>query len=182
MQALAVIRTLGVVADFQERIYALSHDGSERVRSAAIGLLAELEGATAVRILRQALKDPDARVQANAVEVLAAIDVVNERASLEPMLDAPDHRVRANAVKALIGTHLREAAVALISMLEHSSPAHRISGLWVVERLTLTSLADRTRVLAEHDPDERVRQRARCVLTDSLPLGALELTVDEEAR
>jgi len=180
--ALAVIRTLGVVADYQERIYALSHDTSERVRSAAVALLSQLEGATARRILRQALRDPDARVQANAVEVLAAIDAVHERASLEPMLDAPDHRVRANAVKALIGLHMREAALALIAMLEHHSPAHRISGLWVIERLNLTTLTERVRLLAEHDPDECVRERARSVLNDALSLAAIESTSNGEPR
>lgn len=164
LRALRLVRLGGLAGEFEERVYALAHDADDRVRSAALSLLSELEGATAVRILRQALNDPNARVQANAVEVLEALGVGAAEPALTRKLESDDNRVRANAAKALLPHGVRDAAVTLLRMLTHESPAQRLSGLWVVQRLGLVSLLPRVRALANHDPDGRVRDRARAVV------------------
>lgn len=166
LRALSIVRLLDLAQVFEERIYALSHDSDDKTRSLAMTILADLEGATACRILRQALHDPNQRVQANAVEVLASINLDKWGAELGRKLDADHHRVRANAVRALLGQRVREAAVALIAMLTEASPAHRISALWVVEQLRLTTLLPRVRQMAAEDPDEVVRARAERILSD----------------
>ena len=168
LRALRIVRVLTLAADFQDQICALSHDAESKVRSLAVAMLSQLEGATAARILRQALNDPDDRVQANAVEALAELSGRSEVESLARKLEAEHQRVRANAVKALLAHRHRRAAVVLIGMLQHAGAAHRMSALWVVEQLGLTTLAPRERHLAQNDPDARVRERAWRVLSETL--------------
>jgi HEAT repeat protein len=168
LRALRIVRVLTMAADFQDRICALSHDEERKVRSLAVAMLSQLEGATAARILRQALNDPDDRVQANAVEAVAELSGGSEIESLARKLEADHQRVRANAVKALLAHRHRQAAVVLIGMLQHGSAAHRMSALWVVEQLGLATLAPRVRHLAQNDPDARVRERAWQVLSETL--------------
>lgn len=164
LRALRIIRSLGPsVEGFEERIYAASHDSDDKVRSHAVALLAEVDGAAVVRILRQALNDPNSRVQANAIEVL---DRVAASPNLAAKLESDSSRVRANAIKSMLPRCHRDAAVALIEMLKDESPSRRLSALWVVERLGLTSLSERVAKLAEHDPEDSVRSRARDVVSD----------------
>ena len=59
---------------------------------------------------------------------------------------------------------VREAAESLIEFMQHPSHAHRLSALWVVERLKLFSLVDRIAQLAGEDPNPVVRRRARRIL------------------
>lgn len=173
MRALRIIQTLDLDAQFEERVYALGHDPDDRVRSLAITSLAKIEGATAMRILRYALNDPNDRVQANAVEVLAALGTAQWVNRLTPKLSAKSSRVRANAAKALLPLQVREAAAALIEMLQHTSPEQRISALWVVQELKLATLRPRIQQLAESDPDQRVRERALQLLSDPAMLTSL---------
>ncbi len=165
LQALRIVRSLQMAADFEERLYALSHDPEKKVRSLALAMLSQLEGATAARILRQALHDPDDRVQANAVEALANRTGNAEINALARKLKADHQRVRANAVKALLARQHRQAAVVLIGMLQNQSAAYRLSALWVVEQLALTTLSPRVQHLAQGDPDHRVRERAAQVFS-----------------
>ena len=57
-----------------------------------------------------------------------------------------------------------EAGDALLDMLEDSSDSHRLSAIWVVERVGLKSLAPRMAMLSRDDPDERIRRRAASVI------------------
>ncbi len=163
-RALAIIRTLGNAVEYEERIYALNHDPNRKVRSLAVALLSEIEGVTALRILRRSLNDPDARVQANAVEVLSERDLEQFEHALTEKLGADNNRVRANAVKALLPLRVREAALVLVAMLADTSPAQRLSALWVVEQLGLATLAPRVRKIASEDSEEHLRERAERVL------------------
>ncbi len=164
LTALRIIRAIDKTGDFDQRVYALSHDSNERVRSQAVSMLSDIEGPTAMRILRHALNDPDARVQANAIEGISSLMKDLDDCDLSAKLSAGDNRVRANAIKTLVGQRVRDAAVALIHMLGHDLPTHRLSALWVVEQLQLNTLEPRIRKIAELDPDKRVRDRAIAVL------------------
>ncbi len=169
IQALRVIRATEAARAFGERLYPLSHDPDERVRSLVVSILSDVEGVTAVRILRRALYDPDPRVQANAIDVISEDDVDRWKRELESKLDGMHHRVRANAVRILLRKRQRAAAETLLHMLADASPEHRISALWVVRELGLTTLMPRVREMAQKDSDAGVRERAAdLVAGDSL--------------
>lgn len=163
-RALRMVQALGVVAQFDEQVYRLTHDPDPLVRSLAITLLVELPGPTSRRVLRAAMDDPDARVQANAIEVLDTLDIDDRIAVTDKKLDSPDNRVRANAVKSLLRTELHRAGEVLLEMLDDSSRASRLSALWVVQRLCLSSLVERLEAMGRDDPDKRVRERATRII------------------
>jgi HEAT repeat protein len=75
--------------------------------------------------------------------------------------------VRANAIRSLLRLDIREAAGALLDMLEDDSSSHRISALWLIERLNLRSVLRRVELIQAGDPDERVRQRARRIMQEA---------------
>jgi len=134
------------------------------VRGTAVALLAHLPGPVSLRILRRAIEDTDERVQANAVEALALLDEKECRRWVEPKLASAHGRVKGNAVQALLRLEMREAGDALLAMLDDPARGHRISGLWVVERLRLRTVVQRVERLSREDPDPQVRRRAARVL------------------
>jgi HEAT repeat protein len=162
--ALKMLPAFGLVAVLAERIYRCAHDADALVRSAALASLGDLPGVTSQRLLRAALNDPDARVQATAVELLERIDDRGHIESLRGKLHASDNRVRANAIKSLMRVELGKAGAALLEMLGDESHMHRVSALWVVERLRLQSVFDRIAAMSRDDADPRVRARARRVM------------------
>ncbi|MCP4247389.1 MAG: HEAT repeat domain-containing protein, partial [bacterium] len=164
LKALRLIRMWRLTPALAERIYRLCNDGDAMVRSLAVGMLADLEGPTARRILRRAVDDPDARVQANAIEAFEAVHLPDREGPLTEKLRSPHHRVRATAVAALLRMQLPEAGETLLDMLESPQQPQRISALWVIERLNLVSLMHRLIAMADHDPDVQVRRRAARVL------------------
>jgi HEAT repeat protein len=115
-------------------------------------------------VARQAASDPDPRVQANAVEALERMNDASRVPVTLPKLESEHHRVRANAVKSLLPLELAQAADALLAMLEDKSPAHRLSGIWVVEQLSLRSLIPILQALSESDPSAAVRRKSAGVV------------------
>lgn len=160
-RALRIVRRLGLAKDMEASIYRLASGPDSVARSLAVNMLVELPGPTAERLLRRAINDPDERVQANAVETLDQLDVEDRVHCTRPKLDSPNSRVRANAIKALLRVELRQAGEALIDMLEAPSPAHRLSALWVIERLRSPAVIHIIRNMTCNDPDQRVRERAK---------------------
>jgi len=170
-RAVRVAKALGLLQDIADEVYQLAHDREAVVRSTAVGALMELPGPTTIRILRNAVNDPDGRVQANAVEALDRLNVEDRVPYLKAKLNSPHSRVRANAVRALLRVELREAGEVLLDMLEDPSEAHRLSALWVIERMRLRSVLHRILEISHDDPDDRVRQRAHRVVRDFGPHG-----------
>jgi len=172
-------RALRVAADMKllpavaDRIQQLAFDPDAMVRGLAVSLLVHLPGPTTARILRSVIHDPDPRVQANAVEVMDVLNLADRATLLKDKLASTHHRIRANAVKALLRAELHEAGDVLLDMLADPAASHRLSALWVVERLKLRSLLQRVIHLGESDPDERIRRRCRRLfrgLTDDVEL------------
>jgi len=155
---------LGLTGEMSESIFELAHDPDGQVRALAISALVHLPGTTTHRILRDALNDPEPRVQANAIETLGTLGWKDADELVSPKLSSPHNRVRANAVKALLGMQFEAAADALLNMLGETSQSHRLSALWVVERMNLRVLVDRIVEISQTDPDGRVRHRAARVL------------------
>jgi hypothetical protein len=181
-RALNMILSLHLAKQHAEEIYLLVYDPDPVVRGCAVAVLAELPGATTHRLLYFAINDPDERVQANAIEVLDRLDLDERIALTEPKLKSASGRVRAGAVKSLLRAEVHEAGETLLHMLEDQSPMHRLSALWVVERLMLQTASDRVTALSDSDPDERVRQRARHVLERLTGSAGSPLPSDGGAR
>ena len=163
-RALTIARMLGLAKSLEEQVYRLTSDPDPTARSQAVAMLADLDGPTARRIVRRSLDDPDARVQANAIEVLDQLPMPAKHEQLASKLESRHQRVRANAVAALLKMETGQAAETLLDMLSDPSGDHRISALWVVERLGLGSMLHRLEEMGRTDPDARVRRRARRVL------------------
>lgn len=169
---LHAIRTLGLVSEMLPRVYAGCRDSDVVVRVAALKLLAGDAGATTTRLLRDALHDPDPRVQAVAVELSEVRGIDRVADPIREKLASPHNRVRANAIKALWNVQVKDAAQALESMLKDASAPHRISALWVVERLRVREILARLVEMERSDPDPQVRGRARRVLRGWTEQGA----------
>lgn len=160
VRAVRVIAACGLADHFQERLYKLCHSPQAELRSAAVTALARVETPVSKRLLQKALADSDHRVQANAVESIATVGGDSVIDDLLDKLGSTNNRVQANAVKALLKLGVRQAAEALFRMLQHDNRMHRMSALWLIERMGLFSLATRVASLATADPDPVVRQRA----------------------
>lgn len=163
--ALMLARELKLVSALDDHVRRLAYDPDPTVRSLAVSMLAAIPGPSTTRILRNSLNDPDARVKANAVEALDELDIPDRTTITEPFLQDDDNRLRANAVRSMLRTDSWHAGEALIAMLEDQSRAHRLSALWLVENLELTTVLHRLVEISRSDPDEQVRNKAREVLS-----------------
>jgi len=160
-RALQLTRQLDVARELSEQIYRLTHDLDPLIRSLAVAMLSKLPSTTTRRILKTAIADADARVRANAVEVMDQVRDPNRKQYIEPMLKSDDHRARANAVVSLLKLGQRKAGDTLIHMLEDSSRSHRLSGLWVIDRLNIEAMSPRVEHMMLNDADSRIRLRAK---------------------
>jgi len=163
-RTLQLAHAFGVTRALAEQVYRHAHDPDAVVRSLAVAMLADLPGPTSLRILRAVVTDPDARVQANAIEALERLNASDRVDCTAPQLDSKNARVRANAIKSLLRLNVPQAAEELLTMLADPQSNHRLSALWVVERLRLKAMVRRIVDLGSHDPDEKVRRRAGRVL------------------
>lgn len=164
-RALRVAKNLGLVKDLEESIYRSTSAPEPIVRSLAVSMLADLPGPTTERLLRTAVNDPDERVQANAIEVLDQLNTAGRINLTRKKLESSNSRVRANAVKSLLRVELRQAGAALLDMLDAPSAAHRLSALWVIERVGLPAMLTLVNEMSSSDPDKRVRMRAKRVFS-----------------
>lgn len=159
-RALRIVRLIELTPELSQRLSRSASDPNSVVRSLAVANLALMPGALSERLLRVAIHDSDVRVQANAIEALDRLDVADRVALTVPKLTASNSRVRATAVKSLLRSDVARAATALTEMLQDESPAQRLSGLWVIERMHSVSLLAFVEKLAKRDSDPRVRRRA----------------------
>lgn len=164
VRAIQIIRLLGQVSQCADHLIRCCRDTNRYVRSAAVRAVGQLGDETAERILMQAINDPDRRVRANAIDALENRHSRRVTEQLKLKLHDVDHRIRAAAIQTLLRMRVREAAEALLALLADESQPHRISALWVIEKLDLYAISQRIKDIAEQDPDETVRRRARRVL------------------
>ncbi len=161
VRAIQIVKVLGLITRYKAAVFGCARDADRVVRSAAVRALAQLQDGTSEMILSRALEDDDSRVRANAIDAMDDLGVTRQVDRIQARLRDPDHRVRAAAINALLKLQIREAAEALILLLRDPSRAHRVSALWVVEKYGLAGLLNQISDIAENDPDEGVRQRAR---------------------
>jgi hypothetical protein len=163
-RALHLARAVGLVADLEPQVHRLVHDSDPTVRSVAVAMLVLLPGPTSQRLARTCADDADDRVRAGAIESMDALEVRNRSDCTGAFLTSRHPRLRGNAVKSLLTMSDARGGETLLDMLSDASPAHRLSALWVVDRLCLRSVGPQVQGLATRDADERVRLRAQAVL------------------
>lgn len=161
-KTIRVLNTLRLAGALRSKVYQCAHDPDPTVKIAALHLLSDDTSPAAIRLIRESLHDPEPRVQAAAIEAMEKLGV--EASSVEAKLGSKSNRVRANAIKALWKSEFQSASQELEKMLTDDSPDHRLSALWVVERLKLSRVVARLEAMARSDSNLAVRLRARRVL------------------
>ena len=166
LRAIMMARQLTQETFFVPQLVRLADDPDPRVASAAVKALGEVdESNDATGALVSALDHNDDRVAANAVESLEQTDRLDgAREALVQLAVGGRNRSRANAIKALMHVSASEAVMALRRMLDDTDVRHRISALWVVERVLVEGLAQQVGDIARSDPDADVRNRALRVI------------------
>jgi len=154
-RALRIAGALGVIKELSAQVYVLARDRHSLVRGIAVGMLAELPGMTARRILCEAASDPDGRVRANAIEALETLGASERAAVTLPGLESTDARVRSNSVKSLFKLGLPQATQTLSSMLEGPSRSHRLSALWAADKLAVDPPQERREEITPRERGSR---------------------------
>lgn len=180
--ALTAVRSTRAEASVADVLHRLVHDAEPAVRATAGGRLGALPGSTSVRLLRAALDDADPRVQANAIEALEQLSPPRFQEWIQPKLTARQPRVRANAVKALLPHDAENAGHALLDMLEDGPRAAKLSAMWVIGQLQLSSLGERLAFMGREDADEHVRRSANKLLLQLSRADAVTLPDDRWER
>ncbi|HZW10064.1 MAG TPA: HEAT repeat domain-containing protein [Phycisphaerales bacterium] len=190
--ALMTCRRIGAIGAVEPLVLSIVRDSfgesagaAPRVAATAVACLGDLRAARVAAVLTECLaRHPDPRVRANAAEAIGRRRLPDRSRRILTGGAADDHhRVRASALRTLLaawpdakpsGDSAGAAVQGIISMLLDQRPAHRLAGVWVVQR-ALTGgaskpvgrrwpeLASRVNCLAGGDPDPQVRARAAAV-------------------
>jgi hypothetical protein len=166
LKAMQITHELGLGELMKPALMQLAGDPNAKLRSKAVAVLGELGEVPSGVLLDRVLNDSDARVRANAIEVLEA----KHKEQYLPMLaerarsNLTNNRERANAIKALHKMKVRQATIALHSMLLDNRPEHRISAMWALRQIGWWHLLNDVGRLAKEDQNLRVRRYALGVL------------------
>lgn len=186
LELLSIIHRSAVHVDGVE---ALSPERRELLHSAAaaVTLLAELSSPAAQHAVHRCLRHADPRVRANALDAMARVarrsgSIVGGAGMLASAMvefkSDEHHRVRAAAVRAgvlaaIAGGDQRPAENVsgdVAAMLTDGRAMHRISGLWLAERIAGMggapeqlgqTIASAVAEIVRSEPDIHVRTRAR---------------------
>ncbi len=154
---------------------AVDGRGTVYAASAAVVVLAELKSPAAQHALHKCLRHPDDRVRANALDAMAraarrggwigSTDSPLGKAVVE-FGDDPHHRVRAGAARARAMAAGRGqgggVGPIVVPLLRDERAMHRVSGLWLAERVAGDGEVARTIAeMVRSDPSPEVRVRAR---------------------
>lgn len=162
LQAVMAARALGQVDYHESELRALASDADGRVASAAVKALGDARaGGSSEAAIAAALDHQDDRVRSNAIEALERLRRATAYAGkLLAIGEGGPNRSRATAIKALLSMPMDEALPKLRRMLRDEDERHRLSALWVVERMGLGSVVNEVAGLARSDPSGRLRHRA----------------------
>ena len=161
LRALAVADASNCVPPLAAAVLAASRDGDARLRSKAallLGRLADRDDAKAA--LDLLLDDADPRVRANALESLPAARVADHRDLVLRLASSGEPRERANAVVRLGELGDEASGETVGRMLRDPRDAHRLSGVWAVERAQLWPLLGDVVALAKADRNASIRRSA----------------------
>lgn len=161
--ALHLAHRLTLAGSLHADLIPLASSADTRVAAMALTILGHESDPGSLRAIRAGLEHTDGRVRASALEALSRREPGD--GAFERCMHDDVPRVRAVAIRHLLrrdGAGF-PASHALAEMLGDPRPAHRISALWVVERLRHAELAQRVADIAARDDHPAVRERAaRC--------------------
>jgi HEAT repeat protein len=164
MKAVTMAQELGVADALANVLMQVCADANPKLRSKAVGLLAEVQTVTPDAVLEKALNDVDPRVRANAVEVLENKHRVDFVPLLTKRARSSNSRERANAIKAMHRMRVETASSQLVNMMQDERPDHRISALWAMKQIGFWQMLREVAGLAKDDPNMRVRRYAAAIL------------------
>ena len=159
-QALRMISALPSLAPYRQQIIALCGHADPRIAAIAVRLVGRLEDPRLKDLLEAAARHADARVRASAVASMEELNIAHNSQQVLTMLNSRHNRERANAIKAFGRFDFATARECLQRMLTDPNPLHRMSALWVVDRLRLVETMRHVAAMARRDPNQRVRRRA----------------------
>jgi len=159
LRAIALARRLGVVDRLEPELLMLASSEDERLAATAVRALGVSASDGVAAALATAARHADGRVRASAIEALCASGAGQDQV-IEAVRDEVA-RVRANAVRAMLKREIEEGCDQLASMLRDDRPVHRVSALWVAERLGGAAHAHTVAELARADSEASVRERAK---------------------
>lgn len=179
LRALNMTAVLQQGAAFEPTLRKLAEGPDEVIASAAVKALGSAGSDEAIQSLEKAMRHADTRVRANAVEALGQVrttrDLDRHVERLTHMAEDEANRPRANAIGTMLGMKAGDALGALTRMLEDERPEHRISALWLVERMGVLEAARTVTELSATDPDPNVRRRAEKIAREMLELSGASM-------
>lgn len=158
---LGLASRLGVLDRMESELLEAAVGADEMLASKAALLLGRLDSPDARAVLDGAVESGPPRVRANAFEALAMASPDDPR--LRELTRDSVARLRANAVRHMLRTRTEDSGAqhALAEMLADPRPAHRLSALWVAERVPVFTLVARIADMTRSDPDPAVHARAK---------------------
>ena len=162
--ALQLVRMFNLAADVELELLAVAADSDSRLISTVMILFGEIRSEASLAAILAGLQHPNSRVRSNAVEALqhrGDIRAEDYRASLRLYVSSDENRLRANAAKAIGVIDAEESDRQIKIMLKDPRPMHRMSALWVAERVGRLECAREVANLAKNDDFELVRKRAQ---------------------
>ncbi len=159
LRGVALARRLAVCDELEEELIAMTGGEDARLVATAVRALGGVETDAARAALVEARAHSDGRVRASAIEAMGAW-----LESLEPIIEAvrdETARARANAVRAMLKREIEAGGEQLAAMLRDDRPGHRVSALWVAERVGGGDHAHIVADLARSDAEAPVRERAK---------------------
>jgi len=141
-------------------------DEDEKVRAAAVKMIADMLHQKEASLLMKMLSDNDPRVRANVIESLEAVGNRNVLGILMKYKYDKDNRARANALKAIWNFGNKEIADSLEDMLVSPDPKMRASGVWLIGEIGHDQPSIKALLKAvKNDKDEMVQDNLRKSLT-----------------
>ncbi|MCA9312063.1 MAG: hypothetical protein KDA21_12700, partial [Phycisphaerales bacterium] len=162
LHALGIIERFRLWTRFEHELRDAARDGDPRIASKAVLLVARVAGDESDHVINAAIRHVDPRVHANAIEAKLARHPSTSWVVRMRNDDVP--RARANVIRHII----RQTGGAACSqeilggMLEDHRPAHRVSALWVAERMNCQTLREQIDTMATADLPGISARAARC--------------------
>lgn len=169
LRAVHLVAAAEKSGDLVPMLLALMKDPDHKVRATVVRALGKATSREALHGLVMALTDRDRRVRANAIEAIGIIGDSRLASLVAPFLGAPDPRSRSNALKALWRMGRRDIVGALDEMLRDPSEPARVAAVWALGEIDCEGRRERLLRLQEGDPSQRVRMRARRLLSGGAP-------------
>lgn len=162
LHAMTMIHRFRLWEHFATQLREAARDPDPRIISKAVLLAARLDGDESDHVINAAIRHVDPRVHANAIE--AKLMRRPSTSWIVRMRNDDVARARANVIRHIIRQTSGAACSQdiLDTMLTDRRPAHRVSAVWVAERLNCQGLLPRIERMIHEDIPAVSTRAARC--------------------